>query len=374
MRICFVCCEYPPAKHGGIGSVTQVLGRALVAAGHEVRVVGVYSSVLAPVIDDDGGVRVWRLPMPSGRFGWTKARKILFETVKNWSNRGEIDVVEVPDWEGYAAGWPSLSIPVVTRLHGSSTYFAREMAARPDLPAWVLEAASFHRADRCCSTSAYTATRTQRLFGPRRGRVEILWNPVEINNLPAENERPRDPRRVVFAGTLTPKKGVRPLIQSWTAVVRDSPDAELHLFGKDEGMQDELIALLPEEVRETVSFHGHVDREQVKAEFGGCRLAVFPSYAEAFSMVPLEAMAQGCPVIYSSRHSGPELIRNGINGLLIDPDRPEQISEAILRLLRDDNAAARIGAAGRADVEQRFATDVLLGRNEQFYWNAIHGS
>jgi glycosyltransferase involved in cell wall biosynthesis len=377
MRICFICCEYPPAKHGGIGSVTQVLGRALVSAGHEVKVVGVYprSSAFSNSPEYDQGVEVHRLPAPEGRLAWTKARKLLYQAISNWARRGEIDVVEVPDWEGYAAGWPSLSVPVVTRLHGSSSYFAREMHARLDLPAWCLEAASFHRADDCCSTSAYTATQTQKIFGPRRRPVEVLWNPVEIPvEKPAENGAARKSSSVIFAGTLTPKKGVRPLIESWPAVVRESPDAELHLYGKDEGMQAQLTALLPDDVRETVHFHGHVTRERVKVEFQTCRLAVFPSYAEAFSMVPLEAMAQGCPVIYSDRHSGPELIQHGINGLLIDPDRPEQLSEAILRLLRDDAAAARIGAAGRADVARRFATGVLLARNEAFYRKAVHGS
>jgi glycogen synthase len=369
MRVCFLCCEYPPAKHGGIGSVTQVLGRALAKAGHDVRAIGVYRGLDAPATDEDGGVQVWRLPMPEGRFGWTRGRKLLYETVKDWANRGEIDLVEVPDWEGYAAGWPALRVPVVTRLHGSSSYFAREMRARVDWPAWCLEAASFHRADQCCSTSAYTAVRTQRIFGPRRRPVSILFNPVEI---PPPAVRPRDANRVVFAGTLTPKKGVRPLVEAWPAVVAERPAAELHLFGKDEGMQSELAALLPDEVRDSVRFHGHVDRERVKSEFQTCRLAVFPSYAEAFSMVPLEAMAQGCPVIYSNRHSGPELIENGRNGLLIDPDRPDEIAGAILRLLRDGEEAARLGSAGRDDVARRFACDVLLARNEEFYWNAIH--
>ena len=81
-------------------------------------------------------------------------------------------------------------------------------------------------------------------------------------------------------------------------------------------------------------------------------------------MAPLEAMAQGCPVIYSNRCSGPELIDHGRNGLLIDPDSPEQIAGAIVGLLRDDEQAARLGAAGREDVARRFASDVLVARNE----------
>ncbi len=372
MKLCFVCCEYPPARHGGIGSVTQVLGRALAAAGHEVRVAGVYASMDgSPATSEDGGVQVWRWPMPAGRFGWTRGRQFLYRSLARWVDRGEVDLIEVPDWEGYAAGWPGMRAPVVTRLHGSSSYFAREMNARLNWPAWCLEAASFHRADHCCSTSAYTAARTQKVFGPRRRPVDVLFNPVEVASHAA---RPRDPNRVVFAGTLTPKKGVKPLIEAWPAVVRQRPAAELHLFGKDEGMRALLEGMLAEDVRDSVHFHGHVSRDRVQSEFQTCRMAVFPSYAEAFSMVPLEAMAQGCPVIYSNRCSGPELIDDGKNGLLIDPDRPEEIASAIVSLLADDAQAARLAEAGREVVARRFACDVLVRRNEEFYRSCISRS
>jgi glycogen synthase len=375
MRICFICSEYPPAPHGGIGSVTRVLGRALAAAGHEVRAIGLYKGLdgLAPE-ERDGEVRVSRLAMPDGRLGWTRGRRRLFQTVSRWVDRGEVDLVEVPDWQGYAAGWPSLRVPVIARLHGSSSYFAREMHDRLHWPDYCLEAVSFHRADFCCSTSAYTATRTERLFGRRRQPVDVLFNPVE----PApEPQSTRAVQRVVFAGTLTAKKGVVPLIQAWPAVVQARPEAELHLFGKDAGtaggqsMREHLERLLPAGVADSVHFHGHVDRERVQAEFQTCGMAVFPSFSEAFSMVPLEAMMQKCPVIYSSRSSGPELIDHGGNGLLIDPGKPESISQAIVSLLSDSVMRDRLAAAGRQTVAARFATDVLVARNEEFYRNCI---
>src|SRR5215472_10058415 len=85
MRICFLCCEYPPAAHGGIGAVTQVLGRALAAAGHEVRAVGVYPTCDGlPREECDGGVQVWRIATPGGRLGWTRGRSRLFQTVSRW--------------------------------------------------------------------------------------------------------------------------------------------------------------------------------------------------------------------------------------------------------------------------------------------------
>ena len=55
-------------------------------------------------------------------------------------------------------------------------------------------------------------------------------------------------------------------------------------------------------------------------EFQRARVIVLPSYAEGFSLTPLHAMAAGCPTVYTSRGSGPEVIEDGRDGLLIDPD------------------------------------------------------
>jgi glycosyltransferase involved in cell wall biosynthesis len=374
MKIGFVCCEYPPAPHGGIGSVTQVLGRALAGAGHEVRVIGIYSGGGLAHQEFDSGVQVWRMPAPGGRLGWTEARRELYRTVSHWSERGEVDVLEVPDWQGYAAGWPALRIPVVARLHGSASYFASEMNDRLRWPDYCLEAASFHRADFCCSTSAYTAERTGRLFGPRLRPVDVLFNPVE---LAPQRQQQRSPHRVVFAGTLTAKKGVVPLVQSWPAVMAACPNAELHLYGPDAGagdgrpMRELLESKIPPAMAESVRFHGRVERERILAEFQTCALAVFPSFSEAFSMVPLEAMSESCPVICSNRSSGPELIDHGINGLLVDPGCPESIAEAIVSLLSDQVLRDRLAAAGRRTVATRFATGVLLERNEEFFRSCI---
>ena len=71
-----------------------------------------------------------------------------------------MDLVEVPDWEGWAAGWPVLAAPVVARLSGSAAYFAAEMNRRVKRVAYWLERASLRRADFRCSESRYTARRT----------------------------------------------------------------------------------------------------------------------------------------------------------------------------------------------------------------------
>ena len=76
MNICFLCNEYPPATHGGIGRATRTLAQSLVESGHQVRVIG-FTFLKEPVsnLEWDCGVAVHRLKFATSRFGWIRARR-----------------------------------------------------------------------------------------------------------------------------------------------------------------------------------------------------------------------------------------------------------------------------------------------------------
>jgi glycosyltransferase involved in cell wall biosynthesis len=375
MRIALVCGEYPPGSHGGIGTVTQVLARALVRAGHEVRVIGTTRADNAGAErEDDEGVQVWRLREASHRLGWMRPRLRLLNVLTEWSRRGEVELIEVPDYAGPAAGWPRLGVPVVVRAHGSVSYFAAELGQPAQRGMFWLERASLHRADAWSAVSRYAADRTRELFGLERVPPAVLYNPVE---LPADATAPRSAREVVFTGTLTAKKGVLSLADAWPVVRAACGDAELHVYGKDvrdgdgRSMRQRLVERLGEHAG-SVHFHGHVSRGELLRVLQTARAAVFPSFAEAFAMAPLESMASGAPTIYSRRGSGAEIIDHGRTGLLVEPGRPDDIGDAIVRLLTDDALAARLGAAGREHVRQHFAIGAVVRENETFYERSMH--
>jgi glycosyltransferase involved in cell wall biosynthesis len=356
--------------------MTQLLCRALSGAGHDVRSVGVYPMTYsAPDYEEDGGVRVWRLREPTYPFGWLQARWRLYRLIANWARYRAVDLVEAPDYQGWTAGWRRLNVPLVIRLHGSETYFAAELGRPVNLLSFWLERTALNRADFWCSVCQYTAERTRSLFRLRTSPSAILYNPVEFPE--AAPSRELTGRKVVFTGTLTPKKGVISLIRSWPSVIEDFPDAELHIYGKDghtdDGapMQAYLESTLPAAIRRTVRFHGHVHREDLLGALASARAAVFPSYAEAFAVAPLEAMAAGCPTICSRRGAGSELLKHGCEGLLIDPDNPDEIAAAISRVLGDEGSAERLGANGRQRVWRDFSTSRLLGQNVDFYRDCL---
>jgi glycosyltransferase involved in cell wall biosynthesis/GT2 family glycosyltransferase len=371
MRICFVCCEYPPGPHGGIGASTQTLARALAQAGHELRVAGLYPrDYPAPDYQEDHGVHVWRLRGWPTRLGWLSDRYRLFRLVARWAKTGQLDLIDVPDYQGWAAGWSRLPVPVIARWCGSGSAIRTANDQRVPGSTSFFERASLHRCDYHCAKSAYLARQTQMVFGLPPPRA-IIPNAVELPKLTASPTRLA--HQVIFTGTMNANKGIVSLIRAWPYVVAAQPKAELHVFGKDgrapQGglMQAYLLTQLDPRLHASVHFHGHVKREEVFEHLAASRVGVFPSYSEGFANAPVEAMACGCPTIISNRSSGPEIVRHGIDGLTVNPDDPRDIADAICRLLEDDHLAQRCGESARQRVEDNFSLTRIVADNEAFF-------
>lgn len=377
MKICFICSEYPPGPHGGIGTMVQLFARELARRGHQVRVVGVYpKSYPAPDSENDQGVQVFRLRAPSMRFSWIGMRWKLFHQICDWALSGEIDLIEVPDYGGWCAFWGDLPIPVIMRCNGSSTYFAAILNRELDRITALLDYSSFYRADYRIAVSAYTAKIFNKIYELDKRYIHVIYNPAEI--IMKKSTIVRDPLKVVFFGTMTEKKGIISLVIAWAKVRIESPEAELHVFGKDtilpsgEKMSEMLMRQYGATESNNVFMHGAVDRSQLISEvLPQAGVVILPSFAEAFSLAALEAMTCECPTIYSRSTSGEELIDDGRDGLLISPESPDEIAEAIIKLLNDKELAARLGLAGRLKAESQFSVSKILDQVEQHYSDCV---
>jgi glycosyltransferase involved in cell wall biosynthesis len=113
---------------------------------------------------------------------------------------------------------------------------------------------------------------------------------------------------------------------------------------------------------------GYVDPSNRQALYDGARLLVQPSFEEGFGIAVLEAMTRGVPVVAANRGALPEVL--GDAGLLIDPDRPDELASAIWRMLSDDNLAAAAVSKG-IQRSARFSWDATARRVFQAYEQAI---
>ena len=122
---------------------------------------------------------------------------------------------------------------------------------------------------------------------------------------------------------------------------------------------------------ESVVFYGHKPFKEVHNSFLKSCLAIFPSFQEAFSLVPLESMSHACPTIYTKLTSGKEVITNNIDGLLIDPHNINEVFLAIRRLFDDIALAKKLSKEGYKKVAKKFNIQKLKKNNEQLFYQTI---
>jgi glycosyltransferase involved in cell wall biosynthesis len=139
---------------------------------------------------------------------------------------------------------------------------------------------------------------------------------------------------LIFVGTLEPRKNVPTLLKAFRQLWERGLSVHLAIVGRKGWLYEKIFCTLTElGLADSVHFLEHVSDEDLARLYNAARCLVLPSYYEGFGLPPLEAMACGTPVVVSNRSSLPEVV--GDAGLLIDPDRPEELSEALARLLED---------------------------------------
>jgi glycosyltransferase involved in cell wall biosynthesis len=164
---------------------------------------------------------------------------------------------------------------------------------------------------------------------------------------------------------LEAEKGHRTLVDSWPDVLRQVPDAWLLIVGEGSernSLEAEAAAL---GVESRVVFTGR--REDVPAVTAALDVAVLPSYREAQGLSVLEAMALSRPVVASNVGGIPEMIEDGVTGLLVPPNDCDALAAAIVRLLTDHPLADMIARRGHDMVHDRFCIELMVNSIETIY-------
>ncbi len=149
-------------------------------------------------------------------------------------------------------------------------------------------------------------------------------------------------------------KGADTLISAFPWVLEKVPDAVLALVG-DGGDRPRLEQLARESgVRDHIHFLFGLSQEELFACFARCDVFALPSSGEGFGLVFLEAMANSKPVIGGAHGGTPEVIENGISGLLVPHGDVRTLSNALVSLLADPARASEMGARGRERVQREY--------------------
>lgn len=379
MKIVFVCNEYPPRPHGGLGTFVQTVARGLSGRGHEVTVVGLGEA------DDDctsEGIKVVTLRRSSLRYvGNLLSRVRLRRWIASRVKDGRVDVVEAPDYEGMLP-FGVRNCAVVIRLNLSATSIWRQAGRK------ILKGISFYErrtliANRnWIAASHYVFELTKAEFGIFPKRSVMIYNPVPPipSCLPEKPDLPAD--FVLYASSISKRKGAIALAEAAREFLSSHPN--LHLVyvgggitvasgGGSIPIEEQIREVVGPELTKRVHFLGHVNRKNVLACMVRAKVFAFPSSLEALGIVVLEAMSCGLPVVCTKYPPGPEMVEDGVNGLLADPMSPRDLSEKITRLLDDPALAAKLAANARRIVAERFSLEKCIRETERFYEECLKG-
>jgi glycosyltransferase involved in cell wall biosynthesis len=204
--------------------------------------------------------------------------------------------------------------------------------------------------------------------------ISLIRNGVDLQRyteqeacctLPDEYGMERGSQIVGVVARLEPEKGHPTLLEAWPEVLRAVPDAYLLIVG--EGSRRDALEAQARELRiaHRIVFTGR--RDDVPAVTAALDVAVLPSYREAQGLSVLEAMALSRPVVASNVGGIPEMIEDGVTGLLVPPHDAGALAAAIIRLLTDHPYADMLGRAGHDLVHDRFCIEAMIEATAAIY-------
>jgi glycosyltransferase involved in cell wall biosynthesis len=160
---------------------------------------------------------------------------------------------------------------------------------------------------------------------------------------------------VAGIGRLIPVKGFEYLLEAYAQALTTEPRLRLVLVGDGDARADLEARARSLGVSETVAFTGMADRSQIPEYLAVADVVAVPSirhggYVDGLPTVALEAMAARKPLVASEVGGLPELVRDGENGLLVPEKDASALADALVRLARDPDLRARLGATAYAEV------------------------
>ena len=235
---------------------------------------------------------------------------------------------------------------VATRLYGSRA--RRLLSPLADR----VTAQAVRRADAVRTVSTFTTA-----VAREAGAEPVAVFPAFMDLQPFL-ERPSEPLperpAALFVGALELYKNIDGLAAAWRIAASRVPDAELRIVGR--GARAGIVEQLLRDVPDRTRWLQGLSAKEIAAELDRATCLVLPSRREGLGRVVVEALCRGRPVVGAATGGIPDLVRDGENGLLVDPGETVALADALVRVLSDPRLAERLAAEARPSVEPFLAT------------------
>lgn len=231
------------------------------------------------------------------------------------------------------------------------------------------------------AVSRFTKESAVRYLGFNPARITVVQNGIPIEPLSDFREGNVDlvfrnlfsflgnDKLILYVGRLERSKGLEYLIEAFSRIMDKIPSVKLVVIGSgDSSYVNRLkrkIALM--HIEENVFFLGRVTQQVLTAAYGASSVVVLPSLMEGFGLTLTEAMVRGKPVVATKVGAIPEIVQDGITGLLAEPADATSLSELILRVLTDSELARKLAQSGNEQVKKHNSLSEMCRLTERVY-------
>ncbi len=373
MRIGITC--YP--TYGGSGAVATELGLALAHRGHEVHFISYASpfrlrGFVERVYFHEVDTRMGHYPL----FEFYPYSLALASKQHEVALRERLDVLHVHYAIPHATAAylaremleDELPLKVVTTLHGTDIMLVGQEASF-----YAITRFSIERSDRVTAVSKFLRDETRRAFGCVDCDIQVIPNFVNLEEYqPGGNDcrgsvAPPDHKLITHVSNFREVKRVKDVVRVFARIRRAMP-ATLLMIGEGPEREEAEREARELRVNEDVRFLGRLDR--VANLLQASDLFILPSQSESFGLAALEAMACGVPVVATQAGGLPEVIQDGVSGILEPVGSVEAMGRRAVELLRNPEAHRAMAEAAVAQA-RTFSTDRIIPMYETLYQEAV---
>ncbi len=390
MRICLISTEFAPFHGWGAGTYASLMSKALAEARHEVHVLTWDRQILEKAAALRPGVQFHAIEWdrePTGLAGYpshpVRHAMGVYDTLRELHQRHRFEYIEYPDFggEGHFVGRARRTLGefsdamIGVRLHASVEWLMQLNRTERVGKDWVfnrhIEAQAIRDADVAIAPSRAMIDVVKRQLGAnlgaptnRPGRViRVVHNPFDASLLgepSGTNCLDQKTPLLLCVGRIAHQKGTHIFVQAVCRLLDAGRDVQARIMGGDTPtgpLGSSMLATLREMIpaRHAARFEirddqhaRHVLLEQIRE----ATVCVYPSLWENFPYACAEAMASGATVLGSDGGGIPEMIENGVSGMLFRSEDAADCAEKLARLLDDPGLAKRLAKAAPARIEQ----------------------
>ena len=367
---------------GGVTEHTVALANGLCQRGHEVHILAACSGYRGTNFPNTRAVtrRVAVIPI-RGAVARVGVSPLSYLRIKRIFDQEDFDVIHLQEpLTPSITWWTLMQTRALSKAVTIGTFHAYH-----EQPNWLYKHSRplfgklFTRLNSLIAVSKAAYCFANQMFP---GDYHIIPNGIDLNRfgqgvMVKDSVRSTDPNKkttILFVGRLDKRKGFATLLQSFIKIKPCYPQLQLQVIGPFEPRAWQPFLKIAEAHGVTdIEFVGYVSPERLPGFYHKADIFCAPSIGfESFGIVLLEAMAAGLPIVASNIAGYRSLITNGRQGLLVPPEQPQPLAQALRQLLDRPDMRQKMGQFGRLKASQ-YSWDFIVDRTLEVYKDTIQG-